>query len=127
MGRIPSSRAGLAWRLATLAALWLALALPAALLGAWFAGWSLARASRGFLARLAARTTVTWDDAVLARIGGPLTLTWLIAVLHVRAIHAYEVEDASALPGFRIPAWRLFGDAPPEDDDPPFPAPAERP
>lgn len=62
---------------------WQWIALPAALLGAWFAGWSLARASRGFLARLAARTTVTWDDAVLARIGGPLTLTWLIAVLHV--------------------------------------------
>ncbi|MDN5930911.1 MAG: hypothetical protein L0I24_07580, partial [Pseudonocardia sp.] len=26
----------------------------------------------------------------------------LIGVLHVRAIHAYEVEDASALPGFRM-------------------------
>ena len=62
---------------------WQWIALPAALLAAWFAGWFLARVTRGLLARLAARTRVTWDDAVLARIGGPLTLAWLVVVLHV--------------------------------------------
>ncbi len=62
---------------------WQWVALPAALLAAWFLGWFLARFTRGLLARLVARTQATWDDAVLARIGGPLTLAWLIAVLHV--------------------------------------------
>jgi MscS family membrane protein len=62
---------------------WQWIALPAALLAAWFLGWFLARFTRGLLARLVARTQATWDDAVLARIGGPLTLVWLIAVLHL--------------------------------------------
>jgi MscS family membrane protein len=62
---------------------WQWIALPAALLAAWFLGWFLARFTRGVLGRLVARTQATWDDAVLARIGGPLTLAWLIAVLHL--------------------------------------------
>ncbi|MBM3984160.1 MAG: mechanosensitive ion channel family protein [Planctomycetes bacterium] len=62
---------------------WQWIALPAALLAAWFLGWFLARFTRSVLARLVARTQATWDDAVLARIGGPLTLVWLIAVLHL--------------------------------------------
>ena len=60
---------------------WQWLGLPAAVLAAWFLGFFLACVSRVFLARLVARTKATWDDAVLARIGGPLTLAWLLAVM----------------------------------------------
>ena len=60
---------------------WQWLGLPAAVLIAWFVGFFLARVSRAILGRLVARTKATWDDAVLARIGGPLTLAWLLAVM----------------------------------------------
>ncbi|HEX5010681.1 MAG TPA: mechanosensitive ion channel family protein [Planctomycetota bacterium] len=60
---------------------WQWLALPVALLASWFLGFFLARVSRAILGRIVARTKATWDDAVLARIGGPLTLAWLLAVL----------------------------------------------
>jgi MscS family membrane protein len=59
---------------------WQWLALPLFLLVSWFAGFFLARITRSILGRLVARTRATWDDAVLARIGGPLTLAWLLAV-----------------------------------------------
>jgi len=59
---------------------WQWLALPLLLLVAWFLGFFLARITRAILARLVAKTEATWDDAVLARIGGPLTLAWLIGV-----------------------------------------------
>jgi len=61
---------------------WQWLALPVAVLGAWFLGFFFARILRASLARVVARTRATWDDAVLERIGGPLTLTGLVAALY---------------------------------------------
>ncbi|MBI5548609.1 MAG: mechanosensitive ion channel family protein [Deltaproteobacteria bacterium] len=58
---------------------WQWLALPFLLLLAWAGGYVLSRISRGLLARIAARTATRWDDEVLARIGGPLTVAWAVA------------------------------------------------
>jgi MscS family membrane protein len=58
---------------------WQWLALPLLLLCAWFLGVLLSRLTRRLLARLAARTATHWDDELLARIGGPLTLAWTLA------------------------------------------------
>ncbi|HTE04825.1 MAG TPA: mechanosensitive ion channel family protein, partial [Planctomycetota bacterium] len=43
----------------------------------------LGRLTRAVLGRLAARTEVTWDDELLARIRGPLGLVWAIAIVYV--------------------------------------------
>jgi MscS family membrane protein len=60
---------------------WQWLALPALVICAWGLGRLLARLSRGVLRRLAARTTVTWDDALVARLGGPLVLGWTVGTV----------------------------------------------
>jgi MscS family membrane protein len=57
---------------------WIALAL---LLGLTiFVARILSRATRRLLGRLTARTETTWDDEILARVGGVLTLVWLLAL-----------------------------------------------
>ena len=55
---------------------WQWLALPVLVILAWALGGGLSRITRFILRRLARRTRAEWDDAVLARIGGPLTLAW---------------------------------------------------
>ncbi|HEY8944568.1 MAG TPA: mechanosensitive ion channel family protein, partial [Polyangiaceae bacterium] len=59
---------------------WQWLALPAVFFLAWLAGWMLARLSRGIAIRLARRTRVQWDDAVIAQMNGPLVLAWSLVV-----------------------------------------------
>jgi MscS family membrane protein len=59
---------------------WQWLALPLAAAVAITAGWLLGWITRRVLARLAARTATTWDDELLARLSGPLTLLWGVAV-----------------------------------------------
>ncbi len=56
---------------------WLAV-LPLAL-ASWALGALLARATRAALARLARRTAARWDDAVAARMEGPLAMGWSLA------------------------------------------------
>jgi MscS family membrane protein len=60
---------------------WQWLAAPFALAAAASAGRVLGGATRWVLARLVRRTRSTWDDAVLERLGGPLSLLWALAVL----------------------------------------------
>jgi MscS family membrane protein len=57
--------------------------LPTLLLVAWLCGLLLSRLTRSLLRRVAARTSLTWDDALVAGMGGPLTLAWALAVAHV--------------------------------------------
>lgn len=56
------------------------LLLPLFFAAAWALGSVLARLVRAVLRRLAARTQVQWDDAVLARLGGPITLACTFGV-----------------------------------------------
>src|SRR4051794_11476029 len=44
------------------------------------AGVLLGRLSRGVLTRLAKRTRNTWDDQLVGRLGGPLTIGWTVAL-----------------------------------------------
>lgn len=45
------------------------------------AGNILGWVTRKLLGRLVARTKVTWDDALLARLGGPLSLLWAVVAV----------------------------------------------
>ena len=62
---------------------WQWLALPVLAVAAWLIGLVLSRGSGMLLNRLAARTASSWDDLLIARLNGPLTLAWTIAVLFV--------------------------------------------
>jgi MscS family membrane protein len=53
---------------------WQWLALPLLLVVAWVAGMFLGRILRSLLGLLVRRTRVTWDDEIVAGIGGPLAL-----------------------------------------------------
>ena len=59
---------------------WQWLALPVLVALALIAGSLLGWATRRVLGHLAARTTTTWDDALIDRIGPPLSVLWAIAV-----------------------------------------------
>ena len=62
--------------------LWQWIALPILAAVSWVMGNLLSRISRGILARLAKRTVTPVDDALVARLGGPLTLTWLLSLVY---------------------------------------------
>ncbi|MFQ5700463.1 MAG: mechanosensitive ion channel family protein [Acidobacteriota bacterium] len=62
---------------------WQCLALPLLALVAWGLGWGLSSLSQKLFGRVAARTKTEWDDVLLARIGGPLTMAWTIIVLRI--------------------------------------------
>jgi MscS family membrane protein len=80
---------GLAW--------WQWLALPVLIAGSLLAGRILGAIMRGVLMRVARRTTSSWDERWLARIGPALTAVWATAVA------------AAALPWLDLPpaAWRF--------------------
>ncbi len=64
---------------------WQWLAIPVLVALALAAGSFLGWATRRVLGHLAARTRATWDDALLERLGTPLTVLWAIAL--VTALH----------------------------------------
>jgi MscS family membrane protein len=59
---------------------WQWIGLLSLALVSWFLGFFLARITKAILGHLVKKTETKWDDAVLERIGGPLTLAWLIGV-----------------------------------------------
>jgi MscS family membrane protein len=59
---------------------WQWLALPVVAVLAWAAGRVLGWATRALLGRAFARTRAEWDDLLLRRLAGPLTLGWSLAV-----------------------------------------------
>jgi MscS family membrane protein len=61
--------------------IWQWLALPALLFVAWALGAVLGRLTRAIAARLVKRTSVQWDDQLLARLGGPLRWLWTVLLL----------------------------------------------
>jgi MscS family membrane protein len=62
---------------------WQWLALPMLFVGAWLMAMLLTRLSRRILGRIATRTSTRWDDELLARMGGPLTLAWTLVLVYV--------------------------------------------
>lgn len=62
---------------------WQWVALPLLVILAWVAGYVLSRLSRRVLRRITQHTETEWDDEVLKRIGGPLTLAWALVAVQV--------------------------------------------
>lgn len=56
------------------------LLLPPLLVLAWGAGWLASRVLRALAQRITRRTSVTWDEQLARRLGGPLTLGLTVAV-----------------------------------------------
>ncbi len=63
--------------------IWQWIGLPILFAVSWGFGYLLSRVSRSILARAVKRTPPTWDDEFVGRLGGPLTLTWLLALVYV--------------------------------------------
>ncbi len=61
---------------------WQWAALPVLVVLAYFLGMVLTPASKWVLSKIFARTRTTIDDAILARIGGPLRMAWTLAILY---------------------------------------------
>lgn len=59
-------------------ALWRWLLLPLVLSVVWSLGYLLSRLTRGLLSWMARRTRTPWDEQIVARIGAPLTLAWML-------------------------------------------------
>ncbi|MGQ0553347.1 MAG: mechanosensitive ion channel family protein [Planctomycetota bacterium] len=62
---------------------WQWLALPCLLVLAWLAGLMLRRLTIGLFSRLTAHTAATWDDEIVLRLAGPITLLWTAAVFRL--------------------------------------------
>jgi MscS family membrane protein len=62
---------------------WQWAALPLIVLAAYVAGALLGRLTRPLMRRVARGTSAAWDDELIARIEGPLTLGWAIAVAYL--------------------------------------------
>ena len=62
---------------------WQWFAMPVLALTALALGRPLGALTRGMLARLFARTRTTWDDRLLARMGGALTVIWALAIFRL--------------------------------------------
>jgi MscS family membrane protein len=60
---------------------WQWLAIPIFAAAAWACGRLLSALSKFLLAKMAARTTATWDDRFVEEITGPLTLAWAAGLL----------------------------------------------
>lgn len=57
---------------------WIALLIAAA--AAWIIGRLLGTITRGGLRRVTARTSTIWDDRLIAAIGPPISVSWLLAL-----------------------------------------------
>jgi MscS family membrane protein len=62
---------------------WQWAALPVLVLGASLLGMLFSRVTRAVLGWLAKRTAATWDDALIAQAGAPMTLAWALAIVSV--------------------------------------------
>ena len=62
---------------------WGSLVLVIWVLGSLILGVALSWLTRRLLMRLAARTPSPWDDRIVARLGGPLTVGWALAVAYL--------------------------------------------
>ncbi len=95
--------------------LWQWMALPILFLLGLGAGVVLGRISRAIVRRVVARTEATWDDALVDKLGPPLTLMWAVTAVHVGYPFLSLAADATAFLGRMVRAgyfiavlWLLF-------------------
>jgi MscS family membrane protein len=89
---------------------WQWLALPLVALLAVAIGLVVSRVTQLALSRLVARTAVTWDDAVLARLRGPLRAAWSVgaALLLLPALDLVGRADTFLRSGLRTALFLVF-------------------
>jgi len=89
---------------------WQWIALPLVLAAAWGIGRILSGISQALLRRLAGRTTTHWDDAIVGRIVGPLTLAWTIFGVYVVVpwLDLYEPAQALVNQVMRVGIFLVF-------------------
>jgi MscS family membrane protein len=80
---------------------WQWLALPVVLLFGWFLGIGLSRLTRAVLGRAARRTSTSWDDSMLLRMGKPLTVGWALASIYVLLVPLHLNTNADV----KIQRW----------------------
>ena len=86
--------------------LWQWLALPLTLIGAWLLGAVLSRVTRAVAAAIARRTATQYDDVMIERLSGPLTLGWTVVVELV--LLKFLALDADAHATARAPLKALI-------------------
>jgi MscS family membrane protein len=62
--------------------IWQWIGLPVLFAASWVLGYLLSRLSCNVLARAAKRTPSTWDNDLVGRLGGPLTLAWMQSLVY---------------------------------------------
>lgn len=62
--------------------IWQWIALIPMLVIAWILGGLLSRLSRRVFAKFAARTKTSWDDILVGRLDGPVTVVWILCLLY---------------------------------------------
>jgi MscS family membrane protein len=62
---------------------WQWLLLPVAVVSAWMLGSLLGRVTSRILKLLTVKTSVQWDDAVVSRLSGPLSLWWALLLAYL--------------------------------------------
>jgi len=76
---------------------WQWIAMPLFVLIAWLLGMLLSRATAVLLNRVAARTTSNWDDLLVQRLNGPITLAWTLSALYALVPLLQLVKPAQEL------------------------------
>lgn len=89
---------------------WQWLALPIAALLAAIVGSLLSRLTRSLLGRAARHTPTPWDDAVLLRMGKPLTAGWALATAYALLVplHLHERANDMVQRGLKAAALVVF-------------------
>jgi MscS family membrane protein len=87
---------------------WQWLALPLLLLGALALGSLLGRLTRRALRRLAARTRTPWDEVLVARLAGPITVLWSAGLATLLLPSAGLPGGATAAAGHALRAVSYF-------------------
>jgi len=89
----PAAHADLLTRVQALFS-WRSLAVLIWIAGSLLAGVVLSWFTRFLLRRLASRTTHRWDDAIVARLGGPLAVGWALTIGYI-ALSLPEMSPAA--------------------------------
>jgi MscS family membrane protein len=89
---------------------WQWLALPLLLLAAYLLGTTVSRVARAIAGRIASRTHSEWDDAVLSRLGAPLTaaLTLVAVSLLLPLLSLYPPASRGAYRAVRVGFFLIF-------------------
>jgi len=87
---------------------WQWIALPIVGLVSWAAGRMLRAVTRPIISRLTSRTTNTWDDELVARLGPPLTLAFAVLVFALGARPLHLTLEASQFVGSLLRATFVF-------------------